>query len=78
VNNLYWGTHKQNMADRAQHGTSYKGVRNSQAKLTLANVKDIRVQRASGVTLAVLAKKYRVTVGAISMAARGDTWEHVQ
>lgn len=54
-----------------------RGEAAGHAKLSEAAVLDIRVQRAAGVTLRVLAEHYSVTQGCISMAARGLSWNHV-
>lgn len=42
LENLRWGTRKQNADDRARHGTSPVGERNPAAKLTLEQVAEIR------------------------------------
>ena len=45
LENLSWGTRKQNANDRNYHNTDNKGERNGSAKLTWGNVRKIRKKR---------------------------------
>lgn len=71
---LYPGTPTQNMADAIAAGTTQRGERQHMAKLTDDIVRAIR---ASSESAGVLAKRYGVTHGAVSMARSGKTWRHV-
>jgi len=74
VENLYWGTRKENMADQLIHGTRIFGERNGSAKLTgtdaLAIAKDPRTQQ-------VIAADYGVSRDAIQKIKSGKTWSSV-
>ena len=61
LENLSWGTHKENAADRAVHGTENNGERNGGAKLTRAAIELMREDHATGgYSLAGLSRKYGV------------------
>lgn len=68
---LFLGPPKANHADMRA-----KGRQNDAKKLNLGLALEIRVARAAGVTLRVLAEKYGVSQAAVSMAARGLTFAH--
>lgn len=72
---LSLGTQLDNGRDKAERGRA-RGIPNNRhcAKLTQQDVNNIRVERTFGMSLSTLAKKYGVSEGAISMAARGITW----
>jgi hypothetical protein len=42
LENLRWGTHKENMEDREKHGRTARGERNGRYKLSPEQVRDIR------------------------------------
>lgn len=71
--NLDWGTSKQNSADASAAG-SFSGERASNAKLTNADIANIR---ASSEPQAVLAKRYGVTQPTISKIKSGTRWREV-
>lgn len=48
AHNLRWATEVENMADKKRHGTHIKGERHGNAKLTDAQVRDIRKMRDEG------------------------------
>lgn len=76
--NLYWATPKQNGADKIRHGTQVRGEKMGRSVLTDALVRDIRTE-FNGVrgSKAHLARKYGVSVHAVSLALSGDTWSHI-
>ena len=76
VDNLYWGTKSENQNDRIRHGTSNRGERSGTAKLTEAQVLEIR-QRVGKETLRNLAKEYGVSHTAIRRAAIGMKWSYL-
>jgi len=55
-----------------------RGSRNGNARLTDEAVRDIRAQRAQGVTLPVLAAEYGVSQSLVSAIARRKIWRHVE
>src|SRR5262245_4498725 len=48
LDNLQWGTSKQNAADKVVHGTLALGARHGSAKLTAEDVQSIRADYAQG------------------------------
>ncbi len=75
--NIYYGTPQQNSDDRVKHGNSCAGESNGYAKLTREIVTAIRIERARGDKLHVLAKRYNVSLGAISAVVNKHTWRSV-
>ena len=77
---LRWGTQQENVADRAVDGTQpfTGGESNGRAKITEAQVVEIRERYAAGgVTQKVLAAEYGVTQVLIGQIIRGVGWTHV-
>ncbi len=72
--NLCWGTREENQADRVRDGTSNRGERQWQAKLTAEVVTECRRRYASGERLGALATEFGVGVPGMSNAISGDTW----
>lgn len=78
IDNLAWKTRAENQADRLRHGTSNRGERHPQSKLTAYNVSEIRQRYATGGVLQRdLAAQFGVARKTISLALRGVTWGHV-
>jgi hypothetical protein len=75
--NLAWGTAQQNSDDKQRHGTQTKGEHHPPAKLTEAQVREIR-QLHGTASLRVLAARYGVSHTAIRRAALGIKWRSVQ
>lgn len=74
---LSWKTARENQADRIAHGTHQYGERNAQAKLTEADVREIR--RVSGtMPQKDLARKYGVQPLTIYKIAARKAWAHVE
>lgn len=74
VENLLWGTQKENVADAKKHGTLTRGERIANSKLTAEAVVAIRQSQMSTATLAA---QFGVHVATISKVLRGRTWAHV-
>ena len=74
--NLYWGTPKQNAADRVRHGTHQQGSQIPWAKFTEADVARIRSLKGR-VSQSKLAAEYGVRQGHISRVMNGRQWRHV-
>lgn len=70
---LRWGTRAENAADRVIHGTDHRGEKHPQAKLTAAQVVEIRAMRGT-VSQVILAKIYGVSQSAISGIQRRTRW----
>ncbi|MCP4540418.1 MAG: hypothetical protein GY832_25040 [Chloroflexi bacterium] len=82
--NLRWDTHKNNYADAVRHGTSHIGVgsppgeAHSTAKLTEADVYEIRRRHAAGgITQAALASEYPVSRKQIANIIHRKRWSHI-
>lgn len=88
LSNLTWGTHQENMKDRANHGRFIpkKGSLNNKAKLTESQVVKIKNLLGStlkhkhnkSLTLKEIAKLYGVSISVISCIKTGKTWKHVE
>lgn len=77
LDNLRWGTRKENIADAVTHGThncTRTHENHIRAKLTNAQVRSIREQVTAGVTQAALGRLYGVTISCINNIIRGKTW----
>ncbi|MDS0850097.1 HNH endonuclease [Burkholderia cenocepacia] len=84
VNHLFLGTHLDNMADMRAKGRGNKkppptgaGANASKAKLTEADVREIRRSRAAGSTTVELSRRFNVHPSVISRAARGVSYSNV-
>jgi hypothetical protein len=78
---LFLGTHKDNAADRdaKRRRRAPKGVLNGMAKLTEADVREIRRRFVPGVTsVRALAEKYGVSQPHMSGVVYGRHWPHVE
>lgn len=76
LTNLRWDTHVDNMADRVEHGTHYRGERNPGVKLTEQQVKEIRARE--GVSFhREIADDYGVTRRLIGRILDRTLWPHV-
>lgn len=76
IYNLRWDTRAGNMSDTRRHGTKLFGERISVAKLTEADVREIR-ERACSVSQDELARIFGVDQSAISRVVRSKNWSHV-
>lgn len=81
--NLRWALSAENHADRVAHGTSPIGERNPRAKITEADVLDIRrayraiKQPNSGRRVSELDRRYELARATIIRIATGQSWSHV-
>lgn len=77
LENLCWGTHKENMQDKHRHGTQPYGEKCFNAKLTKSVVKSLRSRKLAWGEQTRLAKKYGVTPSTINYIVHGKTWRNV-
>ena len=77
LDNLLWGTSKDNQEDRRQHGTLPMGEQNAWSKLDTAKVKYILQQHGLGASNAELGRELQVTGQCIAAVLKGKTWRHV-
>lgn len=73
---LNWKTHAENIADKRKHGTALIGERHHQARLTEAQVLEIRSLRGE-VSRKALASKYGVGRATIDNIVDRATWTHI-
>lgn len=73
--NLQWGTRQEQNVDRVVHGTSNRGARNGQSKLTESEVRKIRASKG---TDKEIAKEFGVAGSQVTRIKSGKTWGHVQ
>lgn len=77
LENLRWGTHRENQDDMARHGTSCQGERQWQARLTGDDVLQIRRLRGQGLTLAMLGRLFGVHADHVGQIIRRGRWKHI-
>lgn len=77
IQNLRWDTVSNNHADKVAHGTSAHGERNPMAKLTNAEVNEIRRRVSNGEKQISMCAEYGVSKMTISRLVRGEAWRHV-
>ena len=75
---LFLGTIAENNRDCARKGRTYTGPRPWHAKLTIAEVKEIRLLHASGQSMCSIGRQYGVTRGNIRAIIHRRTWQHVE
>ena len=76
VENLEWVTRSENLHHRfdvLKHGAA-PGERNSHAKVTGADAREIRARRAAGERLKNIAADYGISISNVSAIALGKTW----
>jgi hypothetical protein len=71
------GTKVENESDKVSKGRQARGERQGHARLTEAQVLQIRARRAAGEELKTIAADYSVTRAAISLVALRRNWKHV-
>jgi len=81
VNNLMWGTQKDNILDMEVKGRAVhpKGIEQTQAKLTEDDVRVIRKMRQeTGEGCRKISKKLGLPVGPVAHVIAGRRWTHVK
>lgn len=75
---LYWATPTENQNERVIHGTSNRGERQWKAKLTEANVREIKSDLKLGsISNNDLASRFKIDPSVISDIKRGKKWAWV-
>lgn len=78
LDNLYWGTHKQNCKDRDINGKTAMGTKHGMSKLTEEEVKRIRELYKTGKhTYQQLAYRFQVDLSNIAHIVKRHSWKHV-
>ncbi len=73
LDNLSWGSYKDNEADKRRHGRSLDGESNHAAKLTQQQVDEIRTSPES---IACFAKRFGVAFQTVWCVRTGRSWRH--
>ena len=84
LSNLKWGTRKENQMDRVRHGTSNRGERHPNHKLSKEEVIEIKKLATAynkktrsidkGGNYAEIAKRFGVSKSAVEAIVRGTSW----
>lgn len=79
ADNLEWVTHSENQLHAVRTGLRKPpiGELNSQSKLTIDQVKEIKYLLSKGHGPTSISKRFNVTYGAIQGIKRGENWKHV-
>lgn len=77
IENLRYGTVRDNEDDKVRHGTVARGESSGVSKLTDKKVLAMRKKRAAGASLSELSDSYGVGMDTISLICLGRTWAHV-
>ena len=78
LENLYWGTPKQNAKDRDQYGRHLKGSKVHNANFSPEIVTEIRKQYSDGTDMRTLSKIYNVSYRCINSLIRNLTYKGVE
>jgi hypothetical protein len=78
LENLAWGTDKENRLDQVVHGTSTDGDRSGNAKLSKEDIPLIHQKYAGGLTTTEIAREYGVHPEIIRSVLRGLTYKRYQ
>lgn len=77
LENLRWGTRKENVADAIKHGTATIGIKNGRAKLTPKMIKTIRQSGLINDSIDKLSSQFQVSVITIRRVLNGLTYKGV-
>ncbi len=80
IENLAWGTARENYMDRIRHGTNRLDTRGSEctwAKLKESDIVEIHRLRAQGYTLKHVSRLFGISRTHISSIESGRIWKHV-
>ena len=78
LENLSWGTRKENAHDRVVHGTVCNGIKNPNAKVNDEVVREIRSRYAKGgVKQRQLAAEFGITQSMVCHIVRRKAWFHI-
>jgi hypothetical protein len=75
---LFLGTHLDNMRDMVAKGRQVRGERSPNAKLTDADVVDLRARRRAGASIASMARARGLHPSVVSRVCAGKRWAHVR
>ncbi len=78
VENLYWGTPKQNMSDKKKHGTQTKGETHHSSKLKEKEVEALHFLSGGTKNTTYLGALFGVSQSNISYILLGKSWKHIK
>jgi len=78
VENLAYGTQKENWADAVKHGAITRGSKRSNSKITERDAAYIKGQLAAGAKCTWLAEKFGVSTASVTNIKKGRLWPHVE
>lgn len=78
LDNLLWGTGKENIADKDRHGSMLRGEKSISAVLKDLDVPEIHRRYDTGETMQQLATHYGVTSKTIQSVLQGKSFKHAQ
>lgn len=74
---LFLGTPAENSRDMVDKGRSNRGERNGHARLTEADVRDIRAARSQGLGLREIGARFELSKGAVHDIVTRRRWAHI-
>ncbi len=77
VDNLAWGTPKQNSEDMIKNGHSLRGEKARRSKLTESDIKQIRVLYANHIPRKDIAVKYGISPTHVWLIGTYQSWKHI-
>lgn len=77
LDNLIYGTKRENTEDRFRHGTVLAGARHPRAKLTENDILSIRERALNGESASGIARELGITKGHAARIIRGKAWKDV-
>lgn len=77
LENLQWGTQKENLLDKLMHGTQPRGSQVLNSKLHEANIPPIRELLRRGVEQKTIGEIFGVSPHLIHLISKGKSWDHV-
>lgn len=77
LDNLAWGTRKQNSRDTLLHGRRPRGNTHGSAHLTEDEITEIRRRKKDGFTYVQLSREYGVHKQTIYKICKGERWSHI-
>jgi hypothetical protein len=78
LNNLYWGTVKENIKDKIRNGKSCKGIKNGNSKLKDGEVLLIKKLLKNNIKQSLLAKIFKVSPTMIMYIKKEIEWKHIK
>lgn len=77
LSNLRYTTRVDNEADKLRHGTRSRGESHGCAKLTEKDVIAIRKDRARGIAVKEIARRFKVTASTVCNITLFHNWKHL-